>query len=221
MSIYKRYSIFTIGILIQAAGISLVVKSLTGTSPISSLPYVLSLVSPYSLGTTTFAINMIFLLAQILILRHKFNPIQLLQIPVTIIFALGIDLTMFLFNPLTPANYFLQCSFLLLGAAAIALGVSLQVIANVVMLPGEGLVTAISHHWQFDFGKVKTFFDTSLVIFAAALSFLSLGTIYGIREGTLVSALITGSIARFFIHYLSLLDKNGNLIFAPHLRSRH
>ena len=70
MSIYKRYMIFTIGILLQSAGIALVVKSLLGTSPISSVPYVLSLVFPYSLGEMTFLINMVFLLAQVLILWH-------------------------------------------------------------------------------------------------------------------------------------------------------
>lgn len=217
MSIYKRYAIFMIGILLQAAGISLVVKSLLGTSPISSVPYVLSLAFPFSLGQTTFAINMLFLLGQILILGRQFNPLQLMQIPVTMIFAAFIDFTMFLFTSLLPVNYLFKCIILLSGAALIALGVSLQVIANVIMLAGEGIVNAISLHWYFDFGTVKTWFDSTLVALAAIFSYLYSGSIEGIREGTLISALITGSIARFFIHHLGQVNENGQLILAPHL----
>ena len=213
MSIYKRYVIFTVGILLQSAGIALVVKSLLGTSPISSVPYVLSLASLYSLGEMTFAVNMLFLAGQMMILGRKFNPLQLLQIPITAVFAAFIDLSMALFADLRPDLYLFQLLVLLAGAALIALGVSLQVIANVIMLAGEGIVNAIALRWKLDFGRVKTIFDTSLVVLAALLSSTQLGSIEGIREGTLVSALITGSIARFFIRALSYVDKNGVLIF--------
>ncbi len=213
MSIYKRYVIFTVGILLQSAGIALVVKSLLGTSPISSVPYVLSLASLYSLGEMTFAVNMLFLAGQMMILGRKFNPLQLLQIPITAVFAAFIDLSMALFADLRPDLYLFQLLVLLAGAALIALGVSLQVIANVIMLAGEGIVNAVALRWKLDFGRVKTIFDTSLVVLAALLSSTQLGSIEGIREGTLVSALITGSIARFFIRALSYVDKNGVLIF--------
>ena len=213
MSIYKRYVIFTEGILLQSAGIALVVKSLLGTSPISSVPYVLSLASLYSLGEMTFAVNMLFLAGQMMILGRKFNPLQLLQIPITAVFAAFIDLSMALFADLRPDLYLFQLLVLLAGAALIALGVSLQVIANVIMLAGEGIVNAVALRWKLDFGRVKTIFDTSLVVLAALLSSTQLGSIEGIREGTLVSALITGSIARFFIRALSYVDKNGVLIF--------
>ena len=53
LPIWQRYLIFTIGILVQSAGIALVVKSLLGTSPISSLPYVLSRVNAH--GALVFA----------------------------------------------------------------------------------------------------------------------------------------------------------------------
>ena len=173
MSISHRYMIFFAGILVQAAGISLVVKSLLGTSPISSVPYVFSLAFPYSLGEMTFAVNMLFLLAQILILRRSFDWVQLLQAPVTLLFAAFIDFTMFLFAAVQPAAYPACFSVLLAGAVLSALGVALQVIVHVFILPGEG-----------------------------------------IREGTLVSAFITGSIARFFIRHLSRVGRDGQLVFS-------
>ena len=217
LSIWKRYLIFTIGILVQSAGIALVVKSLLGTSPISSLPYVLSLAYPYTLGQTTFVVNMAFLAGQIVLLRRRFDSIQLFQIPVTFVFACFIDLSMALFAAVLPESYLFKMALLLLGAAFVALGVSLQVIAHVLMLAGEAIVQAISQGFHFEFGWVKTAFDCSLVASAAIFSYTQLGTIEGIREGTLISALITGSIARFFIHHLGRVDVQGNLVFAPHL----
>ena len=43
----------------------------------------------------------------------------------------------------------------------------------------------------------------------------------GIREGTLISALITGTIARYFLKHLSKVDENGNLVFYPLFREKN
>lgn len=211
MSLYKRYTIFIIAIILQATGISLVVKSMLGTSPISSVPYVLSLPFSFTFGQATFIVNMLFLLAQIFIQRKEFNFIQLMQAPMTIIFAFFIDLTMLLFSHLAPTFYIEKLLLLVLGTAIIALGVALQGIANVIMLPGEGLVYTISRHFKVEFGKVKTMFDCLLVILAAILSTYWLGSIEGIREGTLISAAITGLIARFFLAHLCRINAQGQL----------
>ena len=152
---------------------------------------------------------MLFLIGQIVLLKKKFNKLQLLQIPVTFVFAALIDLAMYIFNVL-PEMYVYKLIVLLIGAAFVSLGVALQVIANVLMLTGEALVTAISIVTKIEFGNVKTAFDCFLVLIAAAWSYFDLGTIEGIREGTLISALITGSVARFFIKHLSRIDDKGN-----------
>lgn len=82
------------------------------------------------------------------------------------------------------------------------IGVTCQLLGRVVMLPGEGLVNAIATHWKLDFGKIKVIFDWSLVAIAGGLSLYYFGTIEGIREGTLVSALSTGILVKFFMNTL-------------------
>lgn len=49
----KRYILFFIGVFINSFGISVITKANLGTSPISSVPYVLSLNFPFSLGEFT------------------------------------------------------------------------------------------------------------------------------------------------------------------------
>jgi len=212
-----RYSLFVVAVIVQASGIALVVKSLLGTSPISSLPYVISLASPFTLGQMTFAINILLVLGQYLLLRKAFDNMQFLQIPVTLIFSWFIDFFMDVWAWVVPNSYIMQMLPLLIGTTLIAFGVAVQGITNVLMLPGEGIVYAVSRYFHIEFGKVKTGNDVILVLLAAVISLIYLGSIEGIREGTLISALITGSIARFFLKHLGKVNEHGVLIFHPHL----
>ena len=217
MSMVTRYSLFVVAVIVQASGIALVVKSLLGTSPISSLPYVISLASPFTLGQMTFAINILLVLGQYLLLRKAFDNMQFLQIPVTLIFSWFIDFFMDVWAWVVPNSYIMQMLPLLIGTTLIAVGVAVQGITNVLMLPGEGIVYAVSRYFHIEFGKVKTGNDVILVLLAAVISLIYLGSIEGIREGTLISALITGSIARFFLKHLGKVNEHGVLIFHPHL----
>ena len=217
MSMVTRYSLFVVAVIVQASGIALVVKSLLGTSPISSLPYVISLASPFTLGQMTFAINILLVLGQYLLLRKAFDNMQFLQIPVTLMFSWFIDFFMDVWAWVVPNSYIMQMLPLLIGTTLIAFGVAVQGITNVLMLPGEGIVYAVSRYFHIEFGKVKTGNDVILVLLAAVISLIYLGSIEGIREGTLISALITGSIARFFLKHLGKVNEHGVLVFHPHL----
>ncbi|CUH95836.1 putative membrane protein [Propionispora sp. 2/2-37] len=212
MSIIKRYLLFICGLFFVSLGISCIIKSMLGTAPISSAPYILSLRYPISLGGFTFIINMVFFLGQIMILRQQFQYIQMLQVPMTGIFGSFIDFTMFLLSTVAPEIYIGKIVVLLLGICSMALGIALEIIGNVVILPGEGIVKSIADHWNFEFGNTKTCFDTSIVFFAGLLSWIYFGEVRGIREGTLLSALITGSIVRFFLKHLSYVKQNGTII---------
>ena len=215
LSTPKRYLLLILAVMIQSAGIALVVKSLLGTSPISSLPYVLSLISPFTFGQTTFAVNMVFVVFELLMLRRDFPAVFWLQIPVTILFGFCIDFFMQLFA-IVPEAYALKLLLCLLGTSLVALGVAGQGIADVLMLAGEGAVYVFARKSGIDFGKVKVGNDISLVAIAAIVSVLTLGTIEGIREGTLISALLTGIIARFYLRHLSRIDAHGRIYLAPH-----
>ncbi|MFR3881660.1 MAG: DUF6198 family protein [Lachnospiraceae bacterium] len=50
METLKRYLIFLVGLFVNSLGVSLITKANLGTSPISSIPYVLSLNFPFTLG---------------------------------------------------------------------------------------------------------------------------------------------------------------------------
>lgn len=128
-----RYLMFFAGVVCSALGIALITLAGMGTSAVSSLAYVLTFVFPgVSLGCFTFIVNCAMLGGQILLLRRKFKPLQLLQIPFTFVFSCCIDLWMTLLKPLVPAAYAGRWVVLLLGCTFLGLGVALEVVPNVL-----------------------------------------------------------------------------------------
>lgn len=205
MNKLKRYFLFLVGLFINSLGVSLITKASLGTSPISSIPYVLSLNFPFTLGNFTIVYNLLLIALQIFILRKNFKIENILQIPVAVMFGYFIDLTMYLLFWVDPQNYFLKIIALLLGCFVLGFGVYIEVVADVVMLPGESFVRAIVQTWNTNFGITKIIFDSSMVIIAGVLSFVILGRLNGLREGTVIAALSVGFIARLFGEKLEVI----------------
>lgn len=192
----KRYLIFLVGLFVNSLGVSLITKANLGTSPISSIPYVLSLNFPFTLGNFTIFFSIFLIVLQLIILRKNFKLEHILQIPVSIIFGYFIDLTMILFSWVNPEAYIMKIVYLLIGCLILGVGVYMEVLADVVMLPGESFVRAIVLTWKTNFGTTKICFDVSMSVTAAVLSFIFAGRLAGVREGTVIAALLVGFIAR-------------------------
>ncbi|HJC65076.1 MAG TPA: YitT family protein [Candidatus Blautia merdavium] len=201
----KRYAVFLIGLFINSLGVSLITKASLGTSPISSIPYVLSLHLPFTLGQFTIFFSLLLIVLQLLILRRNFKAEHLLQIPISVLFGYFIDLTMALLRSLAPGSYGVSLLFLLLGCAVLGFGVYTEVLANVAMLPGESFVRAVSSTWKTEFGTTKVVFDVSMTVLAAFLSLLFSHRLAGVREGTILAALLVGFLARLFGRLLNPL----------------
>lgn len=200
-----RYFWFTLGILINSFGIALITKAAMGTSPISSVPYVLSFRFPLTFGQITFIMNTFFIIGQIILLRRDFHPVQFLQIVVNLIFSACIDLGMFLLSWFTPHTLTAELFSLIAGCAVLAVGISIEVAPAVLMVPGEGIVNAISRTFGWNFGNVKMAFDITLMGTAVLLSFLFFHRLQGLGAGTIIAALIVG-------RFVSIVNKKLPLI---------
>ena len=193
------------GLFVNSLGVSLITKANLGTSPISSIPYILSLNFPFTLGNFTIFFSIFLIVLQLIILRKNFKLEHILQIPVSIIFGYFIDLTMILFSWVNPEAYIMKIVYLLIGCLILGVGVYMEVLADVVMLPGESFVRAIVLTWKTNFGTTKICFDVSMSVIAAVLSFIFAGRLAGVREGTVIAALLVGFIARLIGKKLAFL----------------
>jgi uncharacterized membrane protein YczE len=203
----KRYIIFLCGLFISSLGVSFVTKANLGTSPISSIPYVLSLNFELSLGVFTIIFSLFLILLQLLILKKDFKFEHILQIPISIAFGYFIDVTMAMLSNLKPSSYIWSIIYLIIGCVILSVGVYIEVLANVAMLPGESFVRAITQRWHTDFGITKIVFDVAMTLIAGVISILLAHKIDGVREGTIVAALLVGFVARIFGKLFSFLPK--------------
>ena len=195
--ILKRYLLLLVGLSIMAFGVAFSIKASLGTSPISSVPYVISLFTPLTVGTATIMMHCVFILLQILILRKNYHPIQLMQLPVAFFFGYLTDFGVWAVQGITCNTYWQQWIVCLIGILLVAVGVSFEVKAGVVVLAGEGVVLAICKVFpKIKFGYMKVGFDVTLVVIACVLSIVFTGRLQGVREGTVAAALLVGLIAK-------------------------
>lgn len=196
----KRYLLCMIGLFFSALGVAMTKRGELGVSPISSVANVMSLqFSELTLGNWLIIWNCVLILGQIVILRRKFQWIQLLQIPLSFLFGYFTDFGMWLFAWTSSGFYPLRLVNIAVGTILLGFGISLCVIANAILNSGEAFVKAISDTIHKDFGILKICFDVSCVVLAIVLSLLFFdGAVQGIREGTLIAALFTGFVIKFF-----------------------
>lgn len=194
IEITKRYALVTVGLFFSALGVAFARHGALGVSPISSVANVLSLRFPaVSMGNWLILWNFLLILGQVVILRRKFRPIQLLQIPVSFLFGWFTDLGLAIVAPIPADRYLLQLLMVALGVLILGFGIALAVIADAVMNAGEAFVKTVADALHKNFGNVKIVFDVSCVTLSVLLSLLLFGgKLMGTREGTVIAALCTG-----------------------------
>lgn len=195
-SLLKRIVLLCLGLIVMAFGVAFSIKAALGTSPISSVPYVTGAISGLSVGTTTIIMNTVFVLIQIAILRRRYERFQLLQLPAAVLFGTTIDVASLLIDGLSPTAYWQQWLVCLLGIFLVALGISMEVVANLITTAGEGIVLAICKVAPVKFGNMKMAFDLTLVALSVVLSFVFLGHLDGVREGTVAAAILVGQLTK-------------------------
>lgn len=206
----KRYILLIISLFFSALGVAVTKRGELGVSPISSVANVMSYKIPsLSLGTWLIIWNCVLIVGQILILRKDFHIIQLLQIPVSFLFGYFTDFGTWCASFIPAERYPVRLILVISGVIILGFGVSLSVIANVIMNSGEAFVKAVSDSMNKNFGNVKIAFDVSCVITAVVLSLLFFNfKIVGTREGTVIAAFCTGLAVKFFTKRLKTpLDK--------------
>lgn len=206
----RRYILFVISVFINAYGIAFITKAMLGTSPITSVNYVLSMFTPLTMGQWTIIVNLLFVLSELLMMtRAQLRAdlrMYLIQIPVSLCFGTFIDISMTSLSWLNPATYPMQIVSMLAGCVILAGGITLEVKADVAMVAGEFFVRVLARRINGDFGYVKLGFDVGNVIVACVFSMLFIGGIHGVREGTVAAALLVGPIVHFLTPFCRVLN---------------
>ena len=200
----KRLLVYLVGLYMMALGVVFSAKSSLGVSPVGSLANVLYQIglaqeapSYVNLGNCTIAVYCLYILTEFLLLRRDFKPAMLLQLVASFLFGQLVNLAtaMMSFLPV-PGSYIMQMLFLLCSIPLVATGVMLYLSPQILPTPGEGMSLAISKKTGLTVGSSKMVFDCSLVVISAVTSLVYFHGLVGVREGTVICALLVGFVMR-------------------------
>lgn len=215
ISFIWQHVLLLISLFIMTVGVAVCVRSMLGSSVISTLPYVFETagrqipgVPRLTIGQYTYIMNALLVVGQLCVLRSRFEAVQLFQLLVGFVFGSLIDLNMWLTTWLEPTTLWMQIVAQVAGCTLLGLGIALEVRCGSVTMPGEGFPVAISAVTGIEFAKVKIGVDTTLVVLAVMAGYAFFGTwqwhIVGI--GTLFAMVYVGMVVRVVGRHLGWFD---------------
>jgi uncharacterized membrane protein YczE len=194
-----RLLLYFAGLFIISIGINLAIKSSLGVSPVSAFTVPVSRISGISLGIITVIVYTAFVLIQIALLGKKFRLKLLLQSLFSLAFGFFVDYTGSLLKWINPVRYLQQMIILLLSIVICSAGAAIYITMDVMPNAPEGLILSICEKFAWSFSKVKIISDCAFVSTGIILSLLFIGKLTAIREGTIISALVTGKMISVFL----------------------
>ncbi len=200
---------------VMTAGVAVCVRSMLGSSVISVLPYVFQSagargqVPPLTIGQYTCVMNALLVVGQLLVLRRRFDPVQLFQLLVGFVFGSLIDLNMALTAWLVPQSLPAKAAAQVAGCTILGIGIALEVRCGSVTMPGEGFPVAITQVTGIEFPKVKICVDASLVALGVVACYGFFGawqwSIVGV--GTLFAMVYVGLVVKTVGRHLGWFER--------------
>ena len=216
ISFLWQHVLLLVSLYVMTLGVAVCVRSMLGSSVISTLPYVFETagkrglgVPAFTIGQYTYIMNGILVLGQIAVLRRRFEAVQLFQLLVGFVFGSLIDVNMLLTQWLAPVSLWSKVVAQVAGCTVLGAGIALEVRCGSVTMPGEGFPVAISAVTGVAFHKVKICVDTMLVVLAVVFSYVFFGAWqwYIVGIGTLFAMVYVGVVVRLAGRRLGWFDR--------------
>lgn len=196
-------------------GVALCVRSNLGSGVISSIPMAFTLAGEaglapgWTIGGYTNIMNVILVLAQILVLRSRFEKVQLFQLVVGFIFGAFLDINMWITSVFTYESLTNQICAQFIGATVLGVAVAAEIRCGSVTMPGEGIQVAVARVTGKPFPTVKIMIDTTLVVIAVICGFCFFGswpwTVVG--PGTLFAMFYVGYVVKLVNPHMHWFDR--------------
>ena len=199
-NIKTGYLLFVTGLFIASLGVAFSTKAGLGTSPVSSVPYSISLVNGlFTFGGWLNVFSITQIVIQVMVMKGKCNYIEIvIQTALAFVYGYLTDMSCYLIRNISADTYPEQIFYLLLSCAILGFGIWIQLKGGVAMLPGEAMNRAISKAVGIKYGNVKIFFDILYIAISAVICLVFMGHLEGVREGSIIAAVLIGNIIKFY-----------------------
>jgi len=196
--IIERYILFLIGLFIASLGVAFSTKAGLGTSPVASVPYSVSLLSSFlTFGGWLNVWSVLQITVQVILLRKNCNvPEIVIQTILAFVYGYLTDFSCMLIGGIVVDTYMQQFLCMMAGCLILGVGIWIQFMGRVAMLPGEAMNRAISTVTGKKYENIKIFFDVLYIAISAIIGMAFLGGLKGVREGSIIAAVLIGNIIK-------------------------
>lgn len=178
-------------VLINSMGVLLMLKSGSGISAISSVPYAFSLVLPrLSLGTWTYIFQSLMILS-LMVLRRRFVPEYLFSFVVGFLFGKAVDMHSAWID-LLPVSLPLRFVYFAAGYVIISFGIAISNRCKLPIIPTDLFPRELSDIIGKPYSVIKIAYDVICLSITGFMTFFFLGRIMGLGIGTVLAAFTTG-----------------------------
>lgn len=215
VSFLWQHLLLIASLFVMTAGVAMCVRSSLGSSVISTIPFVFtlagdaSLVPDLTIGQYTYLMNVLLVGAQIVVLRRRFQCVQLFQLVIGFLFGFLLDVNMALTALLQTDSLLLRCLEQLAGCTILGFGIAFEIRCGSVTMPGEGMPVALAQVTSLPFAKAKIMVDIILVTIAVACGYAFFGhwlwNVVGI--GTLFAMVYVGYVVKLTSPHIGWFDR--------------
>lgn len=199
---------YVIGIVILALGVAFMEKPDFGVSMVVAPAYILHLkisetYSFFTFGMAEYTLQAVVLIILIIVLR-RFRISYLFSFLTAVIYGLILDQCMALVSHITMDTMVLRIIYYIVGMVLCAIGISLLFHTYIAPEVYELFVKEVSSKYKLNINHVKTCYDISSCLIGVALSFIffGFGVFRGVKLGTIICALINGTLIGFCSRFL-------------------
>jgi len=215
ISFLWQHLLLICSLFIMTFGVALSVRSNLGSSVISSIPLAMTLAGAaakapaLTIGDYTNIMNIILVGGQLIILRRKFERMQLFQLAIGFLFGFLLDVNMAITSGITCDTLPYKMAAQVAGCLVLGAGIAFEIRCGSITMPGEGFPAAISKASGISFAKAKIGVDISLVAIAVMTGYSYFGKWLWnvVGPGTLFAMFFVGMVVRFFDGRLTWFER--------------
>ena len=191
---------YVLGLIFVALGVAFMEKPDFGVSMVVAPAYILHLkisetYSFFTFGMAEYTLQAVLLIVMMIVVR-RFKFSDLFSFVTAVIYGFILDLCMMLVSHIPMDSMALRITYYSLGMVLCAIGISLFFHTYIAPEVYELFVKELAFKFRKDIHKVKTVYDICSCLVGVLLSFLffGFGVFKGVKAGTIVCALINGTL---------------------------
>lgn len=209
---FRRIVVLIFSVVIVACSAALTLKAAIGVGAWDALAQTGSLVTGIEVGTIGMGCNFICIFIQIIILKKEFKPIQLLQIPVSILLGIIVNFMLYeVYSKFTVTSYWMNVGLLLIGSIISAFAVGMVMVLDIVTFALEGACMAVSKVTGLKFHHIRQGVDIGAILLILVIVVIA-DVPSAIREGTVIGMLLFGPLMGIFMKLQKPVFKKLKLI---------